>query len=133
MTAFVKEAESNDLVELYNRFSENEVDMNEDSFIIKTPETKEVIADAEKAEAPEEEVIADAEHDKRNMQEPHSKEKEDDKEAEDKEDEKDEEGEVPMLDPEFDEGEEVELPKQDKYTNDLDPVSYTHLTLPTKA
>ena len=121
MTAFVKEAESNDLVELYNRFSENEVDMNEDSFIIKTPETKEVIADAEKAEAPEEEVIADAEHDKRNMQEPHSKEKEDDKEAEDKEDEKDEEGEVPMLDPEFDEGEEVELPKEDKYTNDLDP------------
>ena len=121
MTAFVKEAESNDLVELYNRFSENEVDMNEDSFIIKTPETKEVIADAEKAEAPEEEVLADAEHDKRNMQEPHSKEKEDDKEAEDKEDEKDEEGEVPMLDPEFDEGEEVELPKEDKYTNDLDP------------
>ena len=121
ITEFVKEAESNDLVDLYNRFSENEVDMNEDSFIIKTPETKEIIADAEKAEAPEEEVLADAESDKRNMQEPHKgEEKADDKEAEDKSDEKDDEGEVPMLDPEFDEGEEVELPVQDKFTNDLD-------------
>ena len=121
ITEFVKEAESNDLVDLYNRFSANEVDMNEDSFIIKTPETKEIIADAEKAEAPEEEVLADAESDKRNMQEPHrGEEKADDKEAEDKSDEKDDEGEVPMLDPEFDEGEEVELPVQDKFTNDLD-------------
>jgi hypothetical protein len=121
ITEFVKEAESNDLVDLYNRFSANEVDMNEDSFIIKTPETKEIIADAEKAEAPEEEVLADAESDKRNMQEPHKgEEKADDKEAEDKSDEKDDEGEVPMLDPEFDEGEEVELPVQDKFTNDLD-------------
>lgn len=121
ITEFVKEAESNDLVDLYNRFSANEVDMNEDSFIIKTPETKEIIADAEKAEAPEEEVLADAESDKRNMQEPHKGEdKADDKEAEDKSDEKDDEGEVPMLDPEFDEGEEVELPVQDKFTNDLD-------------
>ena len=47
----------------------------------------------------------------------------DDKEAEDKSDEKDDDGEVPMLDKEFDEGEEVELetPAEDKFTNDLDP------------
>ena len=126
ITEYVKEAEATDLVELYNKFSANEVDMNEDSFVIRTPETNEIIADAEKAEAPEEEVLADAEADKRNMQEPHAKEKEDDKEAEDKSDEKDTDGEVPILDKEFDDedemGEEVELqaPAEDKFTNDLD-------------
>ena len=41
-------------------------------------------------------------------------------------DEKDTDGEVPMLDPEFDDeemGEDVELeaPAEDKFTNDLDP------------
>ena len=128
ITEYVKEAEATDLVELYNKFSANEVDMNENSFIIKTPETTEIIADAEEAEAPtEDEILADAEADKRNMQEPHAgEEKTDDKEAEDKSDEKDDEGEVPMLDKEFDEadmGEEVELekPVEDKFTNDLDP------------
>ena len=56
-----------------------------------------------------------------------TKEKTDDKEAEDKSDEKDTDGEVPMLDKEFDDedemGEEVELqaPAEDKFTNDLDP------------
>ena len=125
ITEYVKEAEATDLVELYNKFSANEVDMNENSFIIKTPETTEIIADAEEAEAPtEDEILADAEADKRNMQEPHAgEEKTDDKEAEDKSDEKDDEGEVPMLDKDFDEGEEVELevPAEDKFTNDLDP------------
>ena len=58
ITEYVKEAEATDLVELYNKFSANEVDMNEDSFVIRTPETNEIIADAEKAEAPEEEVLA---------------------------------------------------------------------------
>ena len=45
------------------------------------------------------------------------------KEAEDKSDDKEDDGEVAMLDPEFDEGEEVELemPAEDKFTNDLDP------------
>ena len=63
----------------------------------------------------------------RNTSEPHAKEKEDDKEAEDKSDEKDDAGEVPMLDKEFDDddemGEDVELeaPAEDKFTNDLDP------------
>jgi hypothetical protein len=125
ITEYVKEAEAQDLVELYNKFSANEVDMNENSFIIRTPETSEIIADAEQAEAPEEEVLADAD---RNTSEPHKPEaKANDKEAEDKSDELDTDGEVPMLDKEFDDedemGEEVELqaPVEDKFTNDLDP------------
>ena len=67
MTEYVKEAEANDLVELYNTFSQNEVEMNEDNFLVKTPETQQVIADAEKAEAPEEEVVQekDAEKDEK--------------------------------------------------------------------
>ena len=135
ITEYVKEAESQDLVELYNKFSANEVDMNENSFIIRTPETTEIIADAEKAEAPEE-VIADAEVSEktkdfvdydRNKEEPHTPEKDGGEEAEDKSDEKDDDGELPMLDKEFDDddemGEEVELqaPVEDKFTNDLDP------------
>ena len=127
ITEYVKKAEATDLVELYNKFSENEVEMNENDFTIKTPETAEIIADAEQEVADAEEVLADAEGDKRNMQEPHTGEvKADDKEAMDKSDENDDEGEVPMLDKEFDEtdvGEEVELemPAEDKFTNDLDP------------
>ena len=123
---YIKGAEDSALVELYNTISDNEAVYNEESssILIKTPETTEIIADAEKAEAPEE-VIADAE---RNTSEPHKPEaKADEKEAEDKSDEKDTDGEVPMLDKEFDDedemGEEVELdvPAEDKFTNDLDP------------
>ena len=127
ITEYAKEAEATDLVELYNKFSANEVEMKENDFTIKTPETAEIIADAEQEVADAEEVLADAEGDKRNMQEPHTGEvKADDKEAMDKSDENDDEGEVPMLDKEFDEtdvGEEVELemPAEDKFTNDLDP------------
>ena len=135
ITEYVKEAEATDLVELYNKFSANEVDMNENAFIIRTPETTEIIADAEKAEAPEDEVIADAEVSEktkdfvdydRNKEEPHTPEKDGEEEAEDKSDEKDDDGELPMLDKEFDDeemGEEVELqaPVEDKFTNDLDP------------
>ena len=124
---YIKDAEDTQLVELYNTISDNEAVYNEESssILIKTPETTEIIADAEKAEAPEEEVLADAD---RNTSEPHKPEaKADDKEAEDKSDEKDTDGEVPMLDKEFDDedemGEEVELqaPAEDKFTNDLDP------------
>ena len=130
---YAKEAEANDLVELYNKFSANEVEMNENNFTIKTPETAEIIADAEKEVADAEaEVIADAEVTEkvkdfvdydRNKEEPHSQEKDGGEEAEDKSDEKDTDGEVDMLDPEFDEGEELELqaPVEDKFTNDLDP------------
>ena len=122
---YIKGAEDTALVELYNTISDNEAVYNEESssILIKTPETTEIIADAEQAEAPAEEVLADAEADKRNMQEPHSPEKDGEEEAEDKSDELDTDGEVDMLDPEFDEGEEVELeaPAEDKFTNDLDP------------
>ncbi len=113
ITEYVKQAEAQDLVELYNKFSANEVEMNENNFTIKTPDTAEIIADADKAEAPEE-VIADD-----------SQEKAQEKEEDDEKEEKDEEtaGEVPMLDKDFDEGEDVELeaPAEDKFTNDLDP------------
>ncbi len=124
---YIKDAEDTQLVELYNTISDNEAVYNEESssILIKTPETTEIIADAEKAEAPEEEVIADAE---RNTSEPHRPEaKADDEEAKNNADEKDTDGEVPMLDKEFDDdeemGEEVELevPAEDKFTNDLDP------------
>lgn len=123
---YIKNAEDGALVELYNSISDNEAVYNEESssILVKTPDTAEIIADAEKAEAPEEEeVLADAE---RNTSEPHRPEaKADDKEAEDKSDDQDTDGEVPMLDPEFDDeedmGEDVELPTEDKFTNDLDP------------
>ena len=133
ISEYAKEAEANDLVELYNKFSANEVEMNENNFTIKTPETAEIIADAEKEVADAEaEVIADAEVTEkvkdfvdydRNKEEPHTPEKDGEEEAEDKSDEKDTDGEVDMLDPEFDEGEELELdvPADDKFTNDLDP------------
>ena len=56
ITDFVKEADANKLAEIYNSFSANEVEIKEDNFLIKTPETKSIIADAEKAEAKDEVV-----------------------------------------------------------------------------
>ena len=131
ITEYAKEAEANDLVELYNKFSANEVEMNENNFTIKTPETAEIIADAEQEVADAEaEVIADAEVTEkvkdfvdydRNKEEPHTPEKDGEEEAEDKSDEKDDDGEVEMLDKEFDEELELDVPAEDKFTNDLDP------------
>jgi hypothetical protein len=131
ITEYAKEAEANELVELYNKFSANEVEMNENNFTIKTPETAEIIADAEKEVADAEaEVIADAEVTEkvkdfvdydRNKEEPHTPEKDGEEEAEDKSDELDTDGEVDMLDPEFDEELELDVPAEDKFTNDLDP------------
>jgi len=131
ITEYAKEAESTDLVELYNKFSANEVEMNENEFTIKTPETAEIIADAEQKVADaEEEVIADDEVTEkvkdfvdydRNKEEPHTPEKDGEEEAEDKSDERDDDGEVDMLDPEFDEEVELDMPAEDKFTNDLDP------------
>jgi len=128
---YAKQAEAGELVELYNKFSANEVEMNENEFTIKTPETAEIIADAEKEVADAEaEVIADAEVTEkvkdfvdydRNKEEPHTPEKDGDEEAEDKSDEKDTDGEVEMLDKEFDEELELDVPAEDKFTNDLDP------------
>jgi hypothetical protein len=131
ITEYAKEAEANDLVELYNKFSANEVEMNENEFTIKTPETAEIIADAEQEVADaESEVMADAEVTEkvkdfvdydRNKEEPHTPEKDGEEEAEDKSDEKDTDGEVDMLDPEFDEELELQAPAEVKFTNDLDP------------
>ena len=130
---YIKGAEDSALVELYNTISDNEAVYNEESssILIKTPETTEIIADAEKAEAPEEDQIDEKTKDMvdydRNKEEPHTPEpslndlvKQD---AESKDDEEEEDGEVPMLDKDFDEGEDVELdtPAEDKFTNDLDP------------
>ena len=133
ITEYAKEAEAGELVELYNKFSANEVDMNENEFTIKTPETAEIIADAEKEVADAEaEVIADDEVTEkvkdfvdydRNKEEPHTPEKDGDKEAKDKSDEKDDDGEVEMLDKEFDEELELDVPAEDKFTNDLDPTT----------
>ena len=57
---YIKGAEDSALVELYNTISDNEAVYNEESssILIKTPETTEIIADAEKAEAPEEEILS---------------------------------------------------------------------------
>ena len=105
MQEYITKANENELVELYNAVSDNEAVYNEESsnILVKTPETAEMIADAEKAEQPEEEVVAEKEKD--------------DEDEDDNDDEDDEAGEVPMLDKEFDE----EVPAEDKYTNDLDP------------
>jgi len=131
ITEYAAKADANELVELYNKFSANEVEMNENDFTIKTPETAEIIADAEKEVADAEaEVIADDEVTEkvkdfvdydRNKEEPHTPEKDGEEEAEDKSDEKDDDGEVDMLDPEFDEELELDVPAEDKFTNDLDP------------
>ena len=125
---YIKGAEDTALVELYNTISDNEAVYNEESsnILIKTPETTEIIADAEQAEAPEEKVnekVKDFVDYDRNKEEPHTPEKDGEEEAQDKSDELDTDGEVDMLDPEFDEGEEVEIeaPAEDKFTNDLDP------------
>ena len=127
---YIKGAEDTALVELYNTISDNEAVYNEESssILIKTPETTEIIADAEQAEAPAEEEqvdekVVDGVQTDRNTSEPHAPEKDGEEEAEDKSDELDTDGEVDMLDPEFDEGEAVELeaPAEVKFTNDLDP------------
>jgi len=126
---YIKGAEDSELVELYNSISDNEAVYNEESssILVKTPDTAEIIADAEEAEAPEEKIdekTKDMVDYDRNKEEPHRPEKSGEEEAEDKSDDKDTDGEVAMLDPEFDDedmGEDVELPAEDKFTNDLDP------------
>jgi hypothetical protein len=125
---YIKGAEDSELVELYNSISDNEAVYNEESssILVKTPDTAEIIADAEQAEAPDEKIdekTKDMVDYDRNKEEPHTPEKHGEEEAEDNADDKEDDGEVPMLDKDFDEGEEVELdmPAEDKFTNDLDP------------
>ena len=126
---YIKGAEDSELVELYNSISDNEAVYNEESssILVKTPDTAEIIADAEEAEAPEEKIdekTKDMVDYDRNKEEPHRPEKSGEEEAEDKSNDRDTDGEVAMLDPEFDDedmGEDVELPAEDRFTNDLDP------------
>ena len=126
---YIKGAEDSELVELYNSISDNEAVYNEESssILVKTPDTAEIIADAEEAEAPEDQIdekTKDMVDYDRNKEEPHRPEKSGEEEAEDKSDDRDTDGEVAMLDPEFDDedmGEDVELPAEDRFTNDLDP------------
>ncbi len=117
---YIKNAEEAQLVELYNTFSDNEAIYNEEqkSILVKTPETTEIIADAEKAEAPEEdEVVQEKEPEERLV----------DLDKEVLPDPGTPSVETPAVE---DGGEEVELdavepaidvPTTDKFTNDLDP------------
>ncbi len=93
----IKEADADDSI-LYNKFSMNEVELQEKNFLIKTPETKEVIADAEAKEAEAEAEVVQ---------------------------EKEPKAEEPAVEtPEIPVGTEdpqVEIPTKDKFTNDLDP------------
>ena len=120
ITEYVKKAEGTELADLYNKFSMNEVELQEKNFLIKTPETKEVIADAEANETEgEEEVVQEkpAEQEERLL----------DLDKEVLPDPGTPSVETPAVE---DEGEEVELdavdpavevPAKDKFTNDLDP------------
>ena len=117
---YIKNAEEAQLVELYNTFSDNEAIYNEEqkNILVKTPETTEIIADAEKAEAPEEdEVVQEKEPEERLV----------DLDKEVLPDPGTPSVETPAVE---DGGEEVELdavepaidiPAKDKFTNDLDP------------
>ena len=117
---YIKNAEEAQLVELYNTFSDNEAIYNEEqkNILVKTPETTEIIADAEKAEAPEEdEVVQEKEPEERLV----------DLDKEVLPDPGTPSVETPAVGTE---GEEVELdavepavdiPQEDKFTNDLDP------------
>ena len=123
---YIKNAEETQLVELYNTFSDNEAIYNEEqkSILVKTPETTEIIADAEKAEAPEEDEVVQE-------KEPEAEEKLLDLDKEVLPDPGTPSVETPAVGTE---GEEVELdavepaidiPAKDKFTNDLDPAPKT--------
>lgn len=62
---YIKTAEDKDLVELYNSISDNEAVYNEESsnILIKTEETREIIADAEKLEQQDEVVQEEGDED----------------------------------------------------------------------
>ena len=108
ITEYVKKAEGQELAELYNKFSMNEVQLQEKNFLIKTPETSEVIADAEAKEAEANaEVVQEKEPEIEEPKEKVVQEKEPEVEGE--------EVELDAVEP------PVEVPAEDKFTNDLDP------------
>ena len=116
---YIKDAEDSQLVELYNTISDNEAVYNEESssILIKTPETTEIIADAEQADAPEDEVVAEKEDE--GQEHTHDDGTTHTHEGGDKEHTHQDEA------TDEDMGEEIELeveaPAEDKFTNDLDP------------
>lgn len=125
MQEYIANANENELVELYNAVSDNEAVYNEESsnILVTTPETAEMIADAEKAEQPEEEEVV-AEKDDDGVEHTHDdgtkhSHKDGDK---DHTHDKDTEGTPNSTVPLEDAGEDVEIeaPK-DNFTNDLDP------------
>ena len=138
ITEYVKKAEGTELADLYNKFSMNEVELQEKNFLIKTPETKEVIADAEAKEA---EANADVVQEKEPeaeepvvevpVEEPEAEEKLLDLDKEVLPDPGTPSVETPAV--EMDTGEpEIEVPAKDKFTNDLDPAPKEPKTESTK-
>ena len=130
ITEYVKKAEGTELAELYNKFSMNEVELQEKNFLIKTPETAEVIADAEEKEAEANaEVVQEKEPE---IEAPVEAPKEVLSPA----------GDLPAVEePAIEDGEDVTLdavepaidvPASDKFTNDLDPAPKTPKAESTK-
>ena len=125
ITEYVKKAEGTELAELYNKFSMNEVELQEKNFLIKTPETTEVIADAEAKEAEANaEVVQEKEP---RAEEPvvevpvgEQEEKLLDLDKEVLPDPGTPSVETPAVGTEEVEP-EIEIPTKDKFTNDLDP------------
>ena len=125
ITEYVKKAEGTELAELYNKFSMNEVELQEKNFLIKTPETTEVIADAEAKEAEANaEVVQEKEPRAEEpvvevpVGEPEEKLLDLDKEI--LPDPGTPSVETPAVGTEEVEP-EIEIPTKDKFTNDLDP------------
>ena len=125
ITEYVKKAEGTELAELYNKFSINEVELQEKNFLIKTPETTEVIADAEAKEAEANaEVVQEKEPRAEEpvvevpVGEPEEKLLDLDKEV--LPDPGTPSVETPAVGTEEVEP-EIEIPTKDKFTNDLDP------------
>ena len=112
MQEYIENADENELVNLYNAVSDNEAVYNEQSssILVKTPETSEIIADAEEAEQPDEEVVSEKEEDKEEDKEELKKQQQDPRHNQESVEEDDMGEEV-----------EIEKPVADEYTNDLDP------------
>ena len=130
ITEYVKKAEGTELAELYNKFSINEVELQEKNFLIKTPETTEVIADAEAKDTEDNEEVVQE-------KEPEAEERLLDLDKEVLPDP----GTPSVETPAVEDGEEVELdavapaidiPAKDKFTNDLDPAPKEPKTESTK-
>jgi len=123
ITEYVKKAEGTELAELYNKFSMNEVELQEKNFLIKTPETTEVIADAEAKEAEANaEVVQEKEPE---VEEPIAQEVPVDEPVIEQPAVEQPAVEQPAVEEPAVEMDtvapEIEIPAKDKFTNDLDP------------